>query len=198
MLKPISTSLLWRGILAIVIGLVSVAWPGVTVGAFVFMFAAYSFMVAAADAVRAFHGRKAGSVIGYLALSLLSVTAGVVALAWPGMTALVLTLWIAGWAIATGAIEVTVAFRRGEATPGERALSALGGFITMAFGVVLAIRPDAGAVSLATVFGLFSIVSGVSALVLSAQLRRSHAAAERWVDATAPDLAKAGHDHWAR
>lgn len=198
MLKPISTSLLWRGILAIAIGLVSVAWPNVTLGAFVFMFAAYSFMVAAADAVRAFHGRKAGSVIGYLALSLLSVTAGVVALAWPGMTALVLTLWVAGWAIAAGAIEATLAFRRGEATPGERALSALGGFITMAFGVVLAIRPDAGAVSLATVFGLFSIVSGVNALVLSAQLRRSHAAADRWVDAAAPDLAKAGHDHWAR
>jgi hypothetical protein len=37
--------------------------------------------------------------------------------------------------------------------------------------VVLTIRPDIGAVSLATVFGLFSIVSGISALVLAAQTR---------------------------
>jgi Short repeat of unknown function (DUF308) len=35
----------------------------------------------------------------------------------------------------------------------------------MALGVVLAIRPDAGAITLATLFGLFSIVSGISAIV---------------------------------
>jgi hypothetical protein len=77
-------------------------------------------------------------------------------------------------------------------------MGALGGLISMALGVVLAIRPDAGAVSLATVFGLFSIVSGISALVLSVQLRRAHASTERLIDATAPELAPAGHDHSAR
>jgi hypothetical protein len=37
---------------------------------------------------------------------------------------------------------------------------------------VLAVRPDIGAVALATVFGLFSIFYGVQALVLSANTRR--------------------------
>ena len=71
----------------------------------------------------------------------------------------------------TGTAEVGLAFRQGKA-PGERALWALSGLVSIAFGVVLAIRPDLGAVSLATVFGLFSIVSGISALGLSAQTRR--------------------------
>ena len=80
----------------------------------------------------------------------------------------------------TGGTEVVLAFRRGEPA-GERALWALSGLVSIALGVVLAIRPDTGAVSLATVFGLFSIVSGVSALVLAAQTRRAHTIAERLV-----------------
>jgi uncharacterized membrane protein HdeD (DUF308 family) len=180
MFKSISTSLLWRGILAIAIGVISVAWPNITVGAFVILFAVYAFMAAAADGMRAFASRHAGPVFGYLLLSVLSAAAGVVALAWPGITALMLTLWVGAWAFVTGLTELTLAFRRGEASR-ERALWVLGGLVAMALGVVLAIRPDAGAVSLATVFGLFSIVSGTSALVLSAQLRGTHATAERLI-----------------
>lgn len=186
MFKSVSTSLLWRGIIAIAIGVVSVAWPGITVGAFVILFAVYAFMTAAADGMRAFASRNAGPVLGYLLLSLLSVAAGVVALAWPGITAVFLTLWVGAWAFVTGITEVTLAFRRGEAG-GERALWALGGLISIAFGVVVAIRPDAGAVSLATVFGLFSIVSGISAIVLSTQLRRSDATAERLIRSAMPE-----------
>jgi uncharacterized membrane protein HdeD (DUF308 family) len=73
--------------------------------------------------------------------------------------------------LVTGGIEVTLTFRRGTAS-GERAFWIRGGLIPMAFGVVLAIRPDAGAVSLATVFGLFSIISGIQALVLSMRCAR--------------------------
>jgi uncharacterized membrane protein HdeD (DUF308 family) len=45
----------------------------------------------------------------------------------------------------------------------------LGGIVSVALGIVLFIRPDIGAVSLAVVFGLYSIASGIAALVLSAQ-----------------------------
>jgi len=47
---------------------------------------------------------------------------------------------------------------------------ALTGLVSVALGVVLFIRPDIGALSLATVFGLFSIVYGICALILSAQV----------------------------
>lgn len=180
MFKSTSSSLLWRGILAIVIGVISVAWPSITVGAFVILFAVFAFMTAAADAMRAFSSERAGPVFGYLLLSLLSAIAGVVALAWPGITALVLTLWVGAWAFVTGIIEVSLAFRHGEAA-GERAMWILGGLVSMALGVVLAIHPDSGAVSLAMVFGLFSIVSGISAIVLSVQLRRTDSDAERLI-----------------
>jgi uncharacterized membrane protein HdeD (DUF308 family) len=186
MFKSASTSLLWRGILAVAIGVISVAWPGITVGAFVIVFAVYAFMVAAADVIRAFTSRDAGPVVGYLLLSVLSAAAGAGALVWPGVTAVFLTLWVGAWAFVTGVTEVTLAFRRGE-TAGERAMWALGGLISVAFGVVLAIRPDAGAVSLATVFGLYSIVTGISTLVLSAQMRRTDTTAERLISSAFPE-----------
>jgi uncharacterized membrane protein HdeD (DUF308 family) len=60
------------------------------------------------------------------------------------------------------------------------------GLVSVALGVVLAIRPDIGALTLATVFGLFSVVYGIAAISFGFQLRRvgkatqqhlSHAAA---------------------
>jgi uncharacterized membrane protein HdeD (DUF308 family) len=177
MLSSMSKSLLWRGLLAVVIGVMSVAWPNITVGALVILFAVYAFIAGAADGARAFASRSAGPVVGYLLLALLDVVAGMAALAWPGITALVLTIWIAAWAFVSGVIEVAMAFRHGEDS-GERAMWALTGLVSIALGVVLAIRPDIGAVSLATVFGLFSIVYGISTLVLSAQLRKAGSAAE--------------------
>ena len=184
MFKSISTTLLWRGILAIAIGVVSVAWPQITIGAFVILFAVYAFMVAVADAARGFSSQHAGPVVGYLLLGLLSLAAGVVALAWPGITALVLTLCVGAWALVTGVAEVVLAFRR-EESAGERAMWILGGLISIALSVVLFIRPDIGAVSLATVFGLFSIVSGINAIVLAVQTRRADTAAGRLVGSTA-------------
>jgi uncharacterized membrane protein HdeD (DUF308 family) len=180
----LSTSLRWRGVLAIVIGILSVAWPSITVGAFVVLFAVYAFVAAFGDGARAFASDRAGPVFGWLLLALLSFAAGVVALVWPGPTALVLTIWIAAWAFITGIVEVAMTFGQGE-TAGERATWAFGGLISIALGVVLFLRPDIGAVSLATVFGLFSIVYGISALVLSTRARKVGAAAQDLIGSTA-------------
>jgi len=178
MFRSVSSALLWRGLLAIIVGVVSVAWPNITVGAFVILFAIYAFLAAGTDLVRAFASDRAGPVAGFLLLALLSIAAGVVALVWPGITALALTIWVAVWALLTGVVEVVLAFQRGEAA-GERALWALTGLVSIALGVVLAIRPDIGALTLATVFGLFSIVYGVSTLILASQTRHIAKAATR-------------------
>jgi uncharacterized membrane protein HdeD (DUF308 family) len=167
----LSTSLLLRGSLAILVGVVSVAWPDITVGAFVILFAVYAFIAAVMDAARAFNSSRAGPVAGYLLLAVLSAAAGVVALVWPNITVLALVLWIAAWAVVTGVVEAALALRQGE-TAGERAMWALTGLVSVALGIVLLIRPDIGALSLATVFGLFSVVYGISSLTLAFQARK--------------------------
>jgi uncharacterized membrane protein HdeD (DUF308 family) len=180
----LSTSLLWRGLLAVAVGIVSVAWPGITVGAFVILFAVYAFIAAVTDTMRAFSSDKAGSVAGYLFLALLSGAAGVVALVWPDITAFVLVIWVGAWALTTGIVEAALAFRQGESA-GERAGWLLSGLVSIALAVVLFIRPDIGALSLATVFGLFTIVYGASSVVLSVRARKVKSAARRLVGAAA-------------
>jgi len=162
--------LVWRGILAVVIGVVAVVWPGITVGAFVILFAFYAFMAAVMEAIAAFRTRSAGHVLARLLLAGLDVVAGAVALTWPGITAYALVVVIAAWALVTGFAAVILAFRAGK-TASERSLLALAGLVSIELGVVLAIRPDVGAVTLAQVYGLFSIVSGISTLVMIANLR---------------------------
>jgi len=180
----LSTSLLWRGLLAVAVGIVSVAWPGITVGAFVVLFAVYAFIAAVTDTMWAFSSDKAGPVAGYLILALLSAGAGVAALVWPGITALALVIWIGAWALVSGIVEAGLAVRQGESA-GERAGWMLTGLVSIALAVVLFIRPDVGAVSLATVFGLFAIIHGTSSVVLSVRARQARSVARKLIGATA-------------
>jgi uncharacterized membrane protein HdeD (DUF308 family) len=166
LIGTLSKALVWRGLLAIAVGLVSVIWPGITVGAFVIVFAVYAFIAAALDAVRAFSSERAGPVVGNLLLALLSLAAGVVALVWPGPTATALTLIIGWWALFTGVVEIAMVFASGRRA-GERAWLILSGLVSIALAAALFVRPDLGALSLATVFGLYSIFYGVSMLVVA-------------------------------
>ena len=172
MFKSLSTSLIVRGILAVAVGIIALAWPSVTVLALVILFAIYAFMAAGLQAAQAFSSAKAGPVIGHLLLGLVDLAAGIIALAWPGPTALVLVLIVGVWAIVAGLVEIAAAFGHDEAA-GTRALFILGGLITAAFGVVLCARPSIGAVTLALLFGLFSLIAGIWMLVQGIQLRHA-------------------------
>jgi uncharacterized membrane protein HdeD (DUF308 family) len=99
-------------------------------------------------------------VLDALLYSPIDLAAGVIALAWPGPTALVLVLIVGIWAIIAGIVEIAAAFAAGEPA-GTRALFILGGLISVAFGVVLCARPGMGAIALALLFGLFNLIFGI-------------------------------------
>ena len=173
MLKSLSTSLIVRGILALAVGIMALAWPGITILALVILFAVYAFIAAGLEAMRAFGGgAQAGPAAGHLLLGLADLAAGVIALTWPGPTALVLVLIVASWAAMAGVVEIAAAFRAGEPT-GTRALLVLGGLASAAFGVALFARPGMGAVALALLFGLFNLIYGTSALTHGIELRQT-------------------------
>jgi uncharacterized membrane protein HdeD (DUF308 family) len=172
MLKSLSTSLIVRGILALAVGIMALAWPGVTVLALVILFAVYAFIAAGLEAMRAFGSAHAGPVAGHLLLGLADLAAGVIALTWPGPTALVLVLIVASWAAVAGVVEIAASFRAG-APAGTRAPLILCGLVSVAFGVALFARPGMGAVTLALLFGLFNLIYGTSAIAQGIELRRT-------------------------
>jgi uncharacterized membrane protein HdeD (DUF308 family) len=181
MLKSLSTSLIVRGLLAVAVGIVALAWPGITVLALVILFAIYAFIAAGTEAVKAFSSETAGPVMGHLLLGLVDVGAGVIALAWPGPTALVLVLLVGAWAMVAGLVEIYAGFEVGESA-GTRALFFVSGLISIAFGIVLFARPGVGAVTLALLFGLFNLVYGFWTLVQGIDLRRAHRTADSLVE----------------
>ena len=172
MFKSMSTSLILRGALATIVGIIAIAWPGITILALVILFAVYALIDAGLQAMRAFSSATAGPVFGHLLLGLLDLAAGVIAIVWPGPTALVLVLIVAIWAFAGGFAEIFAGFRRGE-TAGTRAFFITGGLVAIAFGVVLFSRPDVGAVTIVLLYGLFSLIYGSSQIVMGIQARRT-------------------------
>src|SRR5271165_3625985 len=194
MLKSLSTSLILRGILALAVGVMALAWPGITVLALVVLFAVYAFMASGLEALQAFSSRTARPVFGHLLVGLIDLAAGVVALAWPGPTALVLVLIVASWAVIAGLVEVSVAFG-GSAPAGTRALFILGGLVSVAFGAVLFAHPGVGAITLALLFGLFNLVYGARALVQGIELRRTRDAVHSAVHEQIPARAASGYPH---
>jgi uncharacterized membrane protein HdeD (DUF308 family) len=175
--KSTSTSLILIGVLALIIGIVAIAWPGVTILALVIMFAIYAFMDAGLQTMRAFGSRSAGPVLGHLLLAVVGLAAGLFALAWPAPTAYVLVIVVASWALVGGAAEFFAAFQTGESA-GTRALFLLSGLVSFVFGVLLFARPGVGAVTLALLFGLYALIYGFSQITAGVQLRQVGAGAE--------------------
>jgi len=161
-----------RGIAAIVFGVLTFVLPGITVAALVLLFGAYAIVEGVFNVVAAVRGRRGEEPWWTLLLEgLVSIAAGVVAFAWPGLTALVLLYVIAAWAVITGVVEIVAAVRLRKEITGEWWL-ALSGALSVLFGVVLMIAPGAGALALVLWIGAYAIVFGVLLLGLALRLRR--------------------------
>jgi uncharacterized membrane protein HdeD (DUF308 family) len=102
---------------------------------------------------------------------------GVLTLLWPGMTVLMLVLFIAAWAIVNGVMQVVAAIRLREEIEGEWLLVA-GGLLSVLFGVALLLRPGEGAIAIALVISAFAIVYGVLLIAFAFRMRR-HAGSAR-------------------
>ena len=100
-----------------------------------------------------------------------SIAAGIGAFLLPGLTALALVVLIAAWAIVTGIIEIVAAVRLRRVITGEWLL-VLAGIASTAFGVLLLLRPGAGALALLWWIGSFSLLFGVLLMVLAFRMRR--------------------------
>ena len=168
-----SRSLIGTGVFAVVIGLIAVIWPGLTIGAFVGIFALYATVTAVAEAATAFSRRRFGPVAGHLLLAVIDVAAAVLALAWPGLTAQFLVYLVAAWAVVRGVTGTGFAFAMRGAPAGARTWVGLGGVIDVVLGLTLFAQPLAGAFALTWVFGMFALIAGAMAIAYGYQMRRA-------------------------
>jgi uncharacterized membrane protein HdeD (DUF308 family) len=160
-----------RGLAAILFGILAFTWPGLTLLTLVFFFGFYAMIngvLALAVAYKAPKGyRKFGALILEGSLSIL---AGILAFVMPGITALSLLVLIAIWAIVTGIFEIFAAVRLRKVVTHEWLLI-LAGIASVAFGVMVMIRPGAGALALVWWIGAYALAFGVLLMVLAFRMR---------------------------
>ena len=104
-------------------------------------------------------------------LGLLGVIAGAVTFLWPGLTAVVLLVVIALWAIIRGILEIIGAITLRKMIQGEWLLI-LSGVLSIGFGVLLLLQPAAGALAVMWLIGIYMIAFGITTIALSLRLRR--------------------------
>jgi uncharacterized membrane protein HdeD (DUF308 family) len=164
-------SLVIRGIVGILLGIISFAWPGITLRALVLLFGAYVLIngvMSFVGAVRAAGVRERWGAL--LFEGVVGILAAVVTVLWPAITALALVYIIAIWAIFSGAAEIAAAVRLRRHISNEWLLG-LAGVLSILFGVLMAAAPAIGAVVIAVWFGAYALVLGVVLVALGIRMR---------------------------
>jgi uncharacterized membrane protein HdeD (DUF308 family) len=179
-------SLIIRGLVAILLGIVTFAIPNITLTALVLLFGAYALVdgvVCITGAVRAIekHERWGSLLFG----GLTGVAAAVVTVFWPAMTAVALVFVIGAWAVVTGIFQIVAAVRLRKYIAGEWLLI-LGGIASVLFGVLITIAPLAGALVIALWVGAYTLVFGVLLIALAFRLRSWEKAAPAGPSITVP------------
>jgi uncharacterized membrane protein HdeD (DUF308 family) len=164
--------LLLRGVVAILLGISAIAWPGITLVALNYVFGTFSVIDGIVALVIGFRGEADGTVWWTMVvLGVIAIAAGIIAFVWPGLTLLVLLTIIAVSAILRGTIEIAAAIRLRKEIDDEWILG-LSGVLSILFGALIIYRPDAGLIAIALLIGAYMLALGILAVALSLRLRR--------------------------
>jgi uncharacterized membrane protein HdeD (DUF308 family) len=161
--------ILLRGVCAIIFGVLTFIWPGITLLTLVLFYGAYALIDGAIAIWAAIVGGAPAPRWWLLIVGLLGIAAGLVTLLMPGVTALVLLYFIAFWAILTGVMQIVGAIRLRKEIDNEWMLAA-GGVLSVLFGVILIVQPGAGALGLLFVIGAYAVIYGVILIGLALRL----------------------------
>ncbi|MFI7680314.1 HdeD family acid-resistance protein [Actinophytocola sp. NPDC049390] len=157
-----------RGVVAVLFGILAIAWPGITVLALALLFGIYTLLDGITSIVM---GVGQGTDRAYLiTLGVLGVAAGVIALVWPRITVIALLVVIAVWAIVAGVMQIAAAIRLRKVIRDEWFL-ALSGIVALVLGLLLIVQPAAGAIALVIAIATFAVVWGLILVVLGFRLR---------------------------
>jgi uncharacterized membrane protein HdeD (DUF308 family) len=175
-----------RGAFAILFGILTIAWPQITVVVLVALFGAWALLDGISAFVAAWRSAEAKQTWWpFLLTGVLGVGAAIVTWVWPQITALSLLYVIAVWAIVSGVLQLAGAIRMRKVITNEFWLG-LAGVAGIVFGVLALIYPGAGAIAITWAIGWYAIVVGFFFLMLGFRLRSMRPMATSSTTGTVP------------
>jgi uncharacterized membrane protein HdeD (DUF308 family) len=174
-IKSIAKAVWWlvllRGILMALFGIIALVSPGIALLTLIWLFGFYALLDGVTAIVIGFRTRGEPHWVWTVVQGVISVLAGLVALVWPGATAFALLFVVAFWAIMLGFGEIAGAFTSRRGGSGAWGWTLAAGVLNVLFGVVLLIWPASGILTLVWLVGVFSLIGGVTLVVLSFKVR---------------------------
>jgi uncharacterized membrane protein HdeD (DUF308 family) len=161
-----------NGIAAILFGFVLVLWPDIGLTTIVAVVAVCALVRAVLFGLTAFSAPLPRSERGWLTLeAVVGMAIGIALLVWNDISAQALLYVVAAWALAIGVLMLVAAIQA-PLDWSAKLLLALNGIIAGAFGAVMFIEPDAGAVAIVALIATFMIVIGVVQIGFALELRK--------------------------
>jgi uncharacterized membrane protein HdeD (DUF308 family) len=162
----------FRGLVAVVIGIVAMSWPALTLTVLLVLLGTYFILDGIFALIAGFHASDQGrSWWPYVLEGLLSLVVGVLAFIHPATVALFVLLLVAFRCVVTGFVTIASAiWLRRETGHSEWPLW-LAGLVSIGFGMVLLARPALAVASLVWVVGIYTIVFGIIEIVSAFRLR---------------------------
>ena len=173
-----------RGLMAIAFGLAALLWSTPTPAMIGLLFALFALLDSVLTIIASLRKQeeKGGwpllfeGVAGLLGGVAVLLGSSIGSMLWPGVAAVMVVYYIAGWAILTGLFKTITAFRIRAEAKGEWALGA-GGLVSMLLALILIVRAEAGILSVAWLIGIFAIALGILLTILGLKFHGEQAAA---------------------
>jgi uncharacterized membrane protein HdeD (DUF308 family) len=163
-------ALLLRGVAAVFFGLSALIWPGLTLAVLVIIYGAYAVVDGAFAVVAGLRSPAGTRRWTFLAEGTLGILAGLLALVWPDITAVVLLYIISFWAILGGLLRIMTAILLRREVEKVWAMVASGALLVL-LGVILGALPGVGLLSLAWLIGVFALGVGLTLIWLAFRVR---------------------------
>ncbi len=151
------------GLLMIVLGVLFLVEPGLSLATVLLLLGIFLIVYGVALAAAGLIGHAEGR--GWAVFTgILGIIVGIIAIAWPGMTALALLYILGAWAIVTGVSDIIGAFASGL-KGGKRVWLLILGVLSIVIGIVFFVYPVSGALAILWLVGLYLIVYGLLRIV---------------------------------
>ncbi|MEU3017127.1 MULTISPECIES: HdeD family acid-resistance protein [unclassified Nocardiopsis] len=158
-----------RGAVAVIFGLLALAWPGESLLALAIIFGLFALVDGVALAFTAYRAAP-GTRMPLGVQAGVSIVLGLLALTWPLAAVLAIVFLIGAWAIVTGVAEIVTAVRLRAQVSSEWLLIFVGA-LSVIFGLMVWFWPLVSAAAIMLVVGVYAIVFGVVMAVAGFQLR---------------------------
>ncbi len=160
-----------RGVASVIFGALALALPGIALFVLVFLFGAYCLVDGVFALIGAVREAEAHNRWAHLLfVGIFGILVGAITFFFWQITAFALLYLIAAWAVVTGILELVGAFELRRHLPGDL-WWVLAGLASIAFGVLLILRPASGALAVIWIIGIYAIVFGGFLIGLAFRLR---------------------------